>query len=109
MFLHRVDECSPEKSGTWEGCFEGSDCRPVERRLKRKEIAMTETRKQKMESDFNPGYLPESMPRFDTRLINAVVYSAYQLGQGRTSEAMIYILPIAAYPGVEPIPSRPNS
>ena len=54
---------------------------------------MTETRKQKMESDFNPGYLPESMPGFDTRLINAVEYSAYQLGQiNRTLTRLAEIL-----------------
>jgi hypothetical protein len=34
-----------------------------------------------MESDFNPGYLPESMPGLDTRMVNAAEYSAYQLGQ----------------------------
>src|SRR5437870_3045572 len=44
-------------------------------------FAMSETRKQRMESDFNPGYLPESMPGLDTRMVNAAEYSAYQLGQ----------------------------
>ena len=42
---------------------------------------MPETRKQRMESDFNPGYLPESMPASDIRLVHAAEYSAYQWGR----------------------------
>jgi len=54
---------------------------------------MSETRKHKMESDFNPAYVPENMPGFDTRIINAVEYSAYQLGQiNRTLTRLVDIL-----------------
>ncbi len=54
---------------------------------------MPETRKQRMESDFNPGYLPESMPAADIRMVHAAEYSAYQLGQiNRNLARLIEIL-----------------
>jgi hypothetical protein len=40
-----------------------------------------ERHKHYMESDFNPGYTPTSMPDADMRIANAAEYAAYQLGQ----------------------------
>ncbi len=37
--------------------------------------------KSRMETDFIPGYTPERTPPNDTRIVNAVEYAAYQLGQ----------------------------
>jgi hypothetical protein len=43
--------------------------------------ALEARRKVLMESDFSPGYTPESMPNPEHRLANAADYAAYQLGQ----------------------------
>jgi hypothetical protein len=55
--------------------------------------AIAERRKAMMEGDFNPGYTPEHTPPAEARMVNAVEYAAYQLGQmNRTLQQILKTL-----------------
>ena len=54
---------------------------PIDPRLAERNKAIRESWKQHMETDFDPQYLPEHTPKAEDRMIKAVEYAAYQLGQ----------------------------